>query len=274
MRAAGVNPADIKVRLGQRTGAVEVRFPMAMGREASGTVLAVGEGEDGAADLEVCDEVFGSTASGTGAVAEQVLLDASGTALRPAGVTPEQASSIPVAFATAHDALHQMALPAGSSVLVIGAGGGVGTAMCSLGRRAGLRVIGVASAAKRDLVVGLGAVHVLSGAQWADRVRAIAPDGVDALLDLAGGRVLAEAVALLAPGRAPLSIADPAAAGEHGGGGVARRRTTQVFAEVAEIVAAGEAAPVVTATYPLDRAAEAVAAVESGHAAGNVVVTA
>lgn len=270
LRAAGVNPADIKVRGGQRTGSVEVRLPMAMGREAAGTVLALGAGVTGFA---VGDEVFGATAAGTGAFAEQVLLDAAATALRPAGVTPEQAASIPVSFATAYDALDQWDLPEASTVLVVGAGGGVGTSLCTLARARGLRAIGVASSDKHDLVEGLGAVHVLSGPHWVDRVRAIAPDGVDALLDLVGGVVLEESVVLLAPGRSPTSIAAPDAAAAHGGGGVTRRRTSAVFAEIAELVAAGTATPIVTAAYPLDRAAEAVAAVEAGHAAGNVVVT-
>lgn len=269
LRAAGVNPADIKVRSGVRVGAVAVRFPMAMGREAAGVVLAVGEG------VSACgpgDEVFGATAGGTGALAEQVLLDASATARRPVRLGWAQAACIAVSGGTAFDALDQLALPAGSTLLLLGAGGGVGTAATQLAVARGLRVVGVASMGKRDLVERLGAVPIESGEGWVDRVRALAPDGVDGLLDMVGGDTLLAAIGLLRDGAAPVSIASPSLAADHGGGGVTRRRTSDVFTEVAALAATGVLDLQVTTTYPLDRAADAVALVETGHARGKVVV--
>ncbi len=269
LRAAGVNPADIKVRSGERQGVIEVRFPMAMGREAAGVVVAVGEGVTG---FRPGDEVFGATAAGTGGLAEQVLLDASATARRPVSLAWEQAACIPVSAGTAFDALHELALEPGQVLLVTGAGGGVGTSVIPLAVARGLRVVGVASAAKEGLVESLGADHVPSGDGWDERVRALAPGGVDAVFDLVGGDVLRAAARLLRGARGPVSIAAPGLAAELGGGGVTRRRTTQVFGQVAELVAAGVLDIHVSGAFPLSRAAEAVALVESGHATGKVVV--
>jgi NADPH:quinone reductase-like Zn-dependent oxidoreductase len=269
MRAAGVNPADVKVRSGARRDQVEVRFPMAMGREAAGVVVATGAG---ASDFSAGDEVFGAVSSGSGALAELVLLEASGTARRPPSLSWEQVASIPVSVGTAFDCLHQLDLPSGSTLVVVGAGGGVGSSALQLARARGLQVVGVASAAKSDLVERLGGRPVASGPGWPDRVASAAPDGVDGLLDLVGGEACREGRSLLADGSRLVSLATPALAAELGGGGVTRRRTTAVFGEVAGLAARGELAILVDAAFPLEESERAVALVESGHAAGNVVV--
>ncbi|NUL49300.1 NADP-dependent oxidoreductase [Cellulosimicrobium funkei] len=278
LAASGVNPADIKVRSGLRQGRIPVRFPMAMGREAAGEVVDVGPGVTGFA---AGDEVFGSTATGTGSMAELVLLEAAATAHRPAGVSAEQAASIPVSVATAYDGLDELELAEGSTLLVLGAGGGVGTAACGLARLRGLRVLGVASASKHPAVEGLGVVHVLKGEGWTDRVRALAPEGVDGVIDAVGGDVLRESTGLLrAPEGASVgvlpvrSVADFGLVEELGGQRIGRRRTTEVFARVAGLVAAGHFTPVVSAAYPFAEAQQAVAAVEHHRPVGNVVVTA
>lgn len=269
MTAAGVNPADIKVRSGLRKDNVEVVFPMAMGREAAGVVRSVGAGVVGFVPGQ---RVFGQTVSGTGGLAELVLLDAASSAVVPDGVEDAQATCIPVSVGTAHDALDQLELVPGETLLVTGGGGGVGTATCQLARLRGLRVVALASAAKAELVASLGATHVESGDGWPERVRAIAPEGVAAVFDLVGAPVLADALTLVTDPARVISIATPAAAKETGGSGVERRRTTEVFAHLAGLIAAGDLSPVVSATYPFEQAADAVAAVETGHAAGKVVV--
>ena len=276
LAAAGVNPADIKVRSGLRQDRVEVRFPMVMGREAAGEVLEVGPGVSG---FRPGDAVFGATAAGTGALAEYVLLDAAGTAHRPAEVPVEQAASIPVSVATAFDALDELHLIAGSTVLVLGAGGGVGSAVCGLARMRGLRVLGVASEGKRRIVEELGACHVLKGDGWSARVRELAPAGVDGVIDTVGGEVLRAASGLLGSGspsglRQLRSVADHGLVRELGGSPVTRRRTTVVFGEVASLVAEGHFAPVVSAAWSLDEAERAIAAVEMASPVGNVVVAA
>ncbi|OMH31224.1 zinc-binding dehydrogenase [Tersicoccus sp. Bi-70] len=272
MAASGVNPGDVKVRSGGRQGAFDVRFPMAIGREAAGDVVTVGDGVEGWAPG---DAVFGAAAAGTGTLADLVLLTAESVARRPDGVSPEQATCIPVSVGTAWDALDELDLAAGSILLVLGAGGGVGSAASAIGVARGLTVIGVASAGKRQLVEDLGAVHVVSGDGWTDRVRELTTDGrVDGVIDLVGGDVLREAAALVRDRGAIRSGAAPQLATGLGGSGVTRRRTTAVFTAIAEAIAAGVFSPVVSGTWPLAQAEQAVAAVEDGHAIGNVVVIA
>lgn len=182
LRAAGLNPADIKVRSGQRQGKVEVRFPMAMGREAAGTVV-----EDPSGRFREGELVFGSCASGFGALGDLVLLELDQTARLPDGVEAEQAACIPVAIGTAWDALGELGVGTGGTVLVLGAGGGVGVHAAQLAAHLGARVIGVASAAKAELVASAGAEHVESGDGWAEVVAELAAEGVDAVVDAVGG---------------------------------------------------------------------------------------
>src|SRR5690606_41339764 len=103
--------------------------------------------------------------------------------------------TLPVAGATAYDLGHPVAPEAGGTVLVVGAGGGVGLMAAQVAAARGLAVIGVASEGKRRLVEGKGATFVPSGAGLADRLREVAPAGVDPVVDLVGGDVLREAAA-------------------------------------------------------------------------------
>ncbi|XVX20097.1 NADP-dependent oxidoreductase [Actinomycetota bacterium] len=269
MRAAGVNPADIKVRGGLRRDTVPVTYPMAVGREAAGTVVELGEGVEG---LVHGQHVFGSTAAGTGALAPRVLLDASAMAAVPDGVTDRQAACLPVSAGTAVDALDQLAVPEGGTLVVIGAGGGVGTAACQVAAARGVRVLGVASGQKQLVVTRCDAEHIVSGQGWADACRRAAPDGVDAVLDLVGGPVLDAAVPLLADPSRIVSPADPALATSFGGSGVTRRRTGEAYAALAGLVADGTLHPVAR-VHSFDDAPHAVEIVESGHAGGNIVVS-
>jgi NADPH2:quinone reductase len=177
-----------------------------------------------------------------------------------------------VAAGTAHDALRQLALPAGSTLLVNGAGGGVGTAVLQLARLAGLTVIGVASAAKQDLVRRFGAIPVAYGDGVLDRVRAAAPDGIDAAFDLAGGAALRTIAEVVPDRRRLLSVADRTLVLELGGAAVDRDRSTAVLAELAGLVADGAFDPHVTEVRPLAEAGAAMRQVESGHGEGKVVV--
>ncbi|MFK0156452.1 NADP-dependent oxidoreductase [Streptomyces sp. NPDC090493] len=269
VRAAGVNPVDWKLRGGfRRPGEGAARFPVVLGSEAAGVVEETGAGVTGFA---AGDEVFGNTSGG--AFAEYALLTASVTAHKPAALSFADAATLPVAGATAYDGVRQLDLPEGATLLVTGAGGGVGAAALQIAHAWGLRVIGVASEAKKDLVESLGAVHVASGPDLADRVRAVAPDGVDGVYDLVGGEVLAEAAGLLSDRTRLITAgAAPETVAALGGARVARARTAAVLDEVAELVVAGELDPHVSRTFPLDRADEALRAVEEGHALGKIVI--
>ncbi|MFE9438486.1 NADP-dependent oxidoreductase [Streptomyces sp. NPDC006602] len=270
VRTAGVNPVDWKLRTGyRRPGESGDRaFPAVLGSEVSGVVEEVGEGVEGFA---VGDEVFGNTVAG--GYAEYALLPASVTAHKPAELSFADAATLPVAAATAYDGIRQLGLPSGATVLVTGAGGGVGAAAVQIARAVGLGVIGVASEGKKDFVESLGAVHVPSGPGWAERARAAAPDGIDGVYDLVGGDVLTEAAQLLTDGTKLITAGAPPEDVERlGGARVARARNAAVLEAVAHLVVNGDLNPHITGTFPLDRAGEALRTVEDGHARGKVVI--
>lgn len=270
VRAAGVNPVDWKLRAGKRRpGSPPVEFPEVLGSEVAGVVEAVGADVEGFA---VGDAVFGNP--DTGGYAEHTLLPASLAAHKPAGLTFAEAAALPVAVATAYDGVRQLDLPAGATLLITGVGGGVGVAAAQLARHFGVRVVGTASAGKKDFVGSLGVVHVPPGPDLADRVRAAAPGGrVDAVFDLVGGEDLVTAASLLPATEGKLiTAAAKETVGELGGAAVARARTSEVLDAVARLAVDGVLRPEVTATYPLERAGEALRAVEGGHARGKVVI--
>lgn len=265
VRAAGVNPGDWRLR----EGAYGTVAPAVLGREVAGTVTAVGAGVTGFA---VGDEVFGGCPGMVGGWAEQALVTASFAAHRPPGVAPEVAAALPVAAGTAHDALRELGLPPGSTLLVNGAGGGVGLPTVQLAVARGLRVIGTASPAKHELLSRLGAVPVAYGDGVLARVRAAAPDGVQGVFDLVGGAALRAVAELVDDRDRLLSVADKSLVARLGGREVRRDRSTAVLAELARAVAAGRLDPYVSDIRPLDDAAAALALVEGGHALGKVVL--
>lgn len=263
VHAAGVNPADWKVRAGNRKDTVQITLPAVLGREVSGTVVGVGAGVDG---FSVGDEVFGATASGHGGYAQYTLLNAAGTAHKPESVSWSVAATLPVAAGTAFDALRGLALTAGNTVLVLGAGGGVGSSVLQLARADGIDVLGVASSGKREWIESLGAEFVESGPEYVGSISR----PVHGIVDLVGVDTLrATAVKTGAP---IVSVADPVLAAQWGGSGAVRERTTAAFTRLADLVVTGVLRPRIDHTFPLDRAGEALALVENGHALGKVVI--
>jgi NADPH2:quinone reductase len=286
VRAAGVNPGDWRLRAGSYGDVA----PAVLGREVAGTVAALGAGVSGFA---VGDEVFGGCPDMQGGFAPLARVTAGFAAHRPSTVPPEGAAVLPVAAGTAYDALTALDLPRGATLLVNGAGGGVGLPVVQLARARGLRVVGTASPAKHALLAGLGAVPVAYGDGVAgtphpldsrvgstrggetvlDRIRAAAPDGVDGVFDLVGGDALRAVAGLVDPKRLR-SVADKPLVRELGGDEVPRDRSTAVLTALVELVAAGELDPHVSEVYAFDEAPAAMRAVESGHALGKVALRA
>lgn len=267
VRAAGVNPIDWKIRSGALGTSNDL--PAVLGVEAAGVVEAVGQDVDG---LAVGDEVFGSTATGSGGYAQQSLLSAAATARKPAGLPFTTAAVLPVAAATAYDGIAQLKLDAGQTLLINGIGGGVGVVAAQLARDRDVTVIGTAAEDKRELVESLGAIQVTYGDGVADRVRQILPDGVDAILDLVGGDALRSVAELVQDPSRVVSAADPVTVEEVGGAWIERGRTSVVLDAVAALVAQGKIDPHVGEVFGLDDAGAALQAVEGGHARGKVVI--
>ena len=175
VKAAGVNPYDTYMRQG--TYAVKPALPYTPGSDAAGIVESVGDGVEG---IAAGDRVYvGGTL--TGAYAEQTLAEAWQVHPLPSNVTFAQGAGVNVPYATAFRALFQIArAQPGETVLIHGASGGVGTAGVQLARAAGLKVIGTGGTPRgRELVTAQGAHHILDHH---------APDYLDALLKLTGGR--------------------------------------------------------------------------------------
>jgi len=266
VRAAGVNPVEWKLREGYLRGFMDLALPAVPGAELAGVVAQVGEGVKGFAGG---DEVFGGQT--LGAYAEYAVLPAEVVGHKPAGVSFVQAATIPIAGGAAYDALAQLDLKGGQKLLVLGAGGGVGVAAIQIARSQGVTVIGTASAGKRDLVESLGAVHVRYGEGELGRIRAVVPEGVDAILDLVGPPDVQAASSVLVDRAKLVTTVDPATAAKLGGTTVDRVMTGERYEAIAALVETGVLNPIVT-TLPFDRAAEALAKVQAGHNLGKIVL--
>ena len=268
VRAASVNPWDWKVRSGATRSFAPVTFPHVPGIDVAGVVDAVGDGVTG---LAVGDEVFGKATGGS--YAEVALARADAVTTKPAGLSWELAAALPTVASTARHALQELRVTSGETLLVDGATGGVGTVVVQFARRLGNTVLGTAGPANQDHLRELGAVPLVYGDGLAERVRAAAPQGVDAALDVAGKGALPVLVELAGgPGRV-VTLADPKA-GELGvtflGGEVAD--LPSVLAQAGALAATGALTLPIAQVFPLAEAAAAHRASQSGHTRGKLVL--
>jgi NADPH:quinone reductase-like Zn-dependent oxidoreductase len=264
VRAAGVNPSDWK----KRQGLMDEELPQTLGYEAAGVVDELGEG---VTDVAVGDRVFGFSAEGA-AQAELTVL--SHYALIPRSLDFPGAAALPAAIETATRALGQLGVASGSTLLINGASGSVGSAAVQLAVARGARVIGTGSPANHEYLRSLGAEPVAYGEGLVERVRALAPDGVDVALDVAGSGVLPELIALAGGPEHVVTIADFGGARQHGvrfSSGDAGR-ALHVLAEIGALTESGRFSLPVARTFPLAEVAEAHRVGEQGHARGKLVL--
>lgn len=265
VRAVGINPVDWKVRSGMIGGDP----PQRTGREAAGVVDEIGEGVSDAAPGE---EMFGFVAGGGGAAELAVLGD---YAPVPASLDFAHAAALPVAVETATRTLDLLGVGDGTTVVVNGAAGGVGTAAVQLARERGARVIGTASPNNHDYLRSMGAEPTTYGEGLVERVRELAPDGVDAALDVAGGGALPALVELTGDPQKVVTIADFAgaqAAGVPVSGGMGTERAVYALKEIGALIESGRFELPVAQTFPLEQIGEAHKLSETGHVRGKVVV--
>ena len=266
VEAAGVNALDGKIR----SGAMQAQFPTPLpsipGHEVAGVVDALGEGVQ---DMKVGDEVLGW--SDTGSFAQYAL--ATTVVPKPAGLDWQHAVALPVAGATAERVLDLLGVASGETVLIHGAAGAVGTLAVQLAAARGARVIGTAGPANQDYLASLGATATLYGEGLVERVRALAPDGVDAVFDVAGKGPLEDSIALRGGTERIVTIADFRA---HQLGitfsSSPRERSAARLAALAQDAATGKVVTTVAA-YPLAQAATAQEVSDTGHVRGKLVIT-
>jgi NADPH2:quinone reductase len=269
VKAAGVNPVDYKVRSGRFAAMRSRDLPSEFGSEVSGIIDELGSDVEG---FSVGDEVFGWPSAGRGAFSEYTVTDVGTTAKKPPQLSFTDAAALPVAAATAYDGVIQLGLSTGQTLLITGIGGGVGVAAAQLARNDGVAVFGTASEGKRALVESLGATLIPYGEGLQQRVRELLADGVDGIYDLIGGDALSAVAGLAKDPARLITAADPATAAEFGGAMVRRDRSVRVLDAVAALAAEGKLDPHVTQVVPFEQAPAAIAAVESGHSLGKIVL--
>lgn len=268
VRAAGVNLSDLlKIRTGMWKGK-PIPLPSGVGVEGAGVVDEVGEG---VCDVSIGDAIFGC---GFDMLAQYAVLRPGIWAHKPGDLSFEEASGFSVVVETATRILDQVGAKPGETLLVSGASGGIGSAAIQFARHRGITVIGTASAPNHDYLRALGAMPTTYGPGLTERVRVLAPGGVDAALDIAGSGIISELIELVGdPGRV-LSVADFSAP-QYGAqlSLMAQKHPEQALAEVARMFSEGSFRMRVERTFPLDQAAEAYRLCASGHVRGKLVIS-
>ncbi|MBC9821739.1 NADP-dependent oxidoreductase [Terrabacter sp. MAHUQ-38] len=264
VEAVGVNPFDGKLRSGA-FASPDTPMPLLLGIEAAGIVDRLG---DGVADVSEGDRVVGFTEGG--AYAELAVL--STYAVVPEGLEPSVAVSLPVAGEAAQRVLRQLDVRPGETLLVHGASGAVGELATQLAVAAGAGVIGTASPANQERVASLGATPTVYGDGWLDRVRALAPGGVDAVLDTTGRGVLDASVELLGGSERLVTLADPAAFDKGITFSSQAERSAAALADLVERRAAGELTTTIGRVFRLDEVGAAQELSASGRAGGKLVL--
>lgn len=297
VRAAGINPVDYKIRDGAVKVLLHFSFPLILGTDLAGDVVAVGPG---VTRFRVGDAIYSRLDDDRiGAFAEYALVRESAAAQKPARLDYEQAASLPLVALTAWQALIEVArLRAGQKVLVHAGSGGVGTIAIQLAKHLGARVATTASARNHALVRSLGADVAID--YQTTRFETVATEQ-DVVLDTQGGDTLVRSFEAVKPGGIVISIGgrpDGKFARTRGlslplvwllgllNRKVARlarqrlarfeflfmRASGEQLEQVAALVDQGALKPVLDKIYSLDAASEAIAYVETGRAVGKVVI--
>lgn len=264
VEAAAVNGWDVKSRAGA-TGGRAPTSPVVPGLEVAGVVDEIGDGVTGVAPG---DRVVGFAVGG--GYAELALTKV--FAHVPDGLAATDAVTLPVAAETATRVLRLLGVRPGETLLVHGASGSVGELAVQLAVRRGARVIGTASPRNAGRVAALGATPTTYGAGLVERVRALAPDGVDAVLDTTGAGVLPDSIALRGGTDRIVTIADDAAADLGVQASWRSERDAGELAEAVDALARGDLVTTVGAVLPLADAPRAHELVETGRAGGKVVL--
>ncbi|GAA2721340.1 NADP-dependent oxidoreductase [Cellulomonas aerilata] len=271
VRATSVNPVDWKVRQGYLDGLMDAVFPVVPGWDVAGVVEKVGLDVP---ELAVGDEVVGYVRKdvvGGGTTAELVSAPVRTLARKPASLSWEEAAALPLAGLTAYQSLRRLGVTEGDTVLIHNAAGGVGSFGVQIAAAFGARVIGTASPARHEYVRSLGGEPVPYGDAMVEAVRALAPQGVDVVVDLAGGGVVATTPQVGTPDVRLGSVADADVAA-HGGANFWVRPDAADLAALGDLVDAGLVKVQVARTFPLEEAAAAHDLSATGHVQGKVVI--
>lgn len=262
VKTAGVQPYDAAVRGGWEPPGLALSWPRVPGNEFAGVI---DEG-DGAGT-----EVLGFTA--VQAAAEYIVVPATDVTPKPPEMPWEVAGGFSAGTQTASITLEVLQLAEGETLLVHAAAGSVGTAAVQLAQLKGARVIGTASEANQDYLRELGVTPVVYGEGLKQRVEAAAPQGIDVVLDGAGGDALNVSLELVKQRNRILTLADHERAAELGVLVSKSGRSAARLAELAALYAKGDLRFHVRRVYPYTEAAAAHREIETGHGRGKIVLT-
>jgi NADPH:quinone reductase-like Zn-dependent oxidoreductase len=272
VKAAGVNPVDWKIAAGYLDPVMYVHFPLVPGWDVAGVVERVGPA---VTEFAPGDEVIGYNRQdhvGNGTYAELTPAPVRTLARKPASLTWQQAAGLPLAGLTAYQSLRAGAVEAGDTVLVHAAAGGVGSLAVQIAVARGARVIGTAGERNHDFLRSLGAEPVTYGDGLVERVRALAPDGVDAAFDYVGGDAVDQSLEVTRDASRAVSITDAAGISDKGGRYVFVRPDSTDLTALAELADAGKLTVHIDKELPLEDAAEAFRLSQTGRTRGKLVL--
>ncbi|MEA2683663.1 MAG: hypothetical protein QOK05_1991 [Chloroflexota bacterium] len=281
VEAAALNPFDAFVLKGYMKDRLEHSFPLVPCGDLAGTIDAVGAGVE---NLAQGDRVFGTTGRmvmGAGTLAEYAIATAGTLASTPGSLSDTDAAATPLAGVSGLMCVDAVDPGAGDSVLVIGAGGGVGSFAVQIAAARGAQVVGVTSTGKVDYVRGLGASEIVdhTAGDVIAGARALRPDGYAGIIDtVSDAATLAELAVLVRDGGSVVSMKGAANPDDLAGRRItATNIQTMVSSDrlsaLGELYESGKMKPVAVKTFPLDDAGEAFAEIEGGHTRGKLVVT-
>ena len=270
VRAAGINPGEAPIRSGAVAAKWPATFPSGQGSDLAGVVRAVGDGVSGVA---LGDEVLGWSWDRS-SQAELVDVPAAQLIPKPPALGWEEAGALYVVGVTAFAAARAVAAGPGDTIAVSAAAGGVGSVLVQLLRVRGAEVLGIASDANRDWLASKGVTQVPYGEGLAERLRAAAPNGIDAFIDLHGPEYVELAVELgVAPERIETIVSwDKAQEVGAKMEGSSEATSPENLAEMADLVASGQIEVPIAATYPLEQVRAAFEELEERHTRGKIVL--
>jgi NADPH:quinone reductase len=281
VRAAGVNPADVKSYSGA-FGTDPARLPIRLGAEAAGVISAVGPGAEGpAGPVNVGDEVIAYRA--LGAYATELVVPGGAIVPKPATLNWAQAAGLMATGVTAWHLLTATSVSAGDTVLVHGGSGGVGLMAVQLAVIRGAKVVATASPARHGLLTELGAAPVAYGPGLAERVTTAAPDGIDVALDLVGTDEAWDVSLGLVADRARVATIVAFGMGLQAGikvlgGAPGADPGTEIRErarlDLARLAGEGKLRVIVSQSFPLAEAAAAHRAIRGGHTTGKIALIA
>jgi NADPH:quinone reductase len=281
VEATAINPFDWKVSDGIMEGVMPAVFPLVLGQDAAGTVVAVG---NKVTRFKSGDRVFGQffhPPVGEGTFAEYAVVpEKAPLALLPPEIDAATAAALPTAGMTALAMVEALDLKPKAQVLIVGATGGVGSFVTQLAAAKGFHVLATASTAEADRMRRLGAneIFVSRKSDLVDAVKRTHPEGVDALVDLVSdGPTLAALSGIVRDGGYVLTTvfsADEKALQGRGirGGNFELKANSDLLARLADTVKSGKLVVPVDSTITLEAAPAAIARSRAGHARGKTVI--